>query len=176
MIEKLLSSLKRKSRKAQEEFYKRYSARMFSISYRYVINEQDAGSIVNNGFYKIFANIDKLTDVNEQQLIGWMKRIVINVALMLLRSRARYPELKNAEEEIIVDAEITDESLVLEDYYNLIKNLSNEVRTVFNLYAIDGYSHKEIAAQLDIKESSSRVYLSRARKILQEKLTTNSLV
>ncbi len=176
MIEKLLNSLRRNDRKAQQDFYEKYSVRMFSLSYRYVNNEQDAGSIVNNGFYKIFNNIDNLRDINEEKLIAWMRRIIINEALMLLRSRSRYPELKNTEEEIIVDAEVADEGLLMDDYHNLIRNLSEELRTVFNLYAIDGYSHKEIAVQLNIKESSSRVYLSRARKILQEKIATNILV
>lgn len=176
MIIKLLNSFKKNRRKTQQSFYEKYASRMFVLAYRYVHNEQDAGSIVNNGFYKIFKNIDKLSNINEEKLIAWMRRIMINEALMLLRSRAKYPEMKTAEEEVIVDVELSDEGLVLEDYHKMIRNLPNELKTVFNLYAIDGYSHKEIAKQLVIKESSSRVYLSRARKMLQEKLAINILV
>jgi RNA polymerase sigma-70 factor (ECF subfamily) len=170
MIEQLLDSVKRKQRKAQQDFYYKYSVQLFRLSHRYVNNEDDAGSIVNSSFYKIFENIDKFIYINERSLLAWMKRIVINEALIFLRAKFHYIELQNAENELIGKEGITDNHLILEDYYNLIKDLPDDLRTVFNLYAIDGFSHKEIGEQLNIKESSSRVYLTRARSILQEKL------
>jgi RNA polymerase sigma-70 factor, ECF subfamily len=170
MIVHLLDSVRRKKKKAQQEFYYKYSVQMFRLSYRYVNNEDDAGSIVNSSFFKIFNHIDKFVYINEKCLIAWMKKIVINEALIFLRGRFYFEELQNAGNKLVFKDDITDNQLILEDYYRMIKELPDDLRTVFNMYAIDGFSHKEIAEQLDIKESSSRVYLSRARKVLQDKL------
>lgn len=146
---------------------------MFRLAYRYVDNEQDAANIVNTGFYKIFSNINRFIYRNEMSLIVWMKKIITNEALFFLRQRFTYHEIEDIQSEILYSEDAPDNNLMLEDYYRLIRELPHDLRTVFNLFAIEGYSHKEIAELLDIKEASSRVYLSRARKILQEKLTKN---
>lgn len=171
MNEELLERVKRKDRKSQKEFYQQFSEQMFRLVYRYVCNEQDAGSIVNMGFYKIFEHVNEFTYQCEKSTLSWMKRIVINEALMFLRKRIIYEELKDNEAENLTAKSFPEENLMLEDYYRLIRSLPNDLRTVFNLYAIDGFSHKEIAGQLNIKEASSRVYLTRARKILQDFIT-----
>jgi RNA polymerase sigma-70 factor (ECF subfamily) len=171
MTEELIEQIKQNNRKAQEEFYKRYSVQMFRLTYRYVNNEQDAGSIVNFGFYKIFNSISRFYYHNEISFIAWMKRIVINEALSFLRQKVTYDEISDKQSDSMANENILENNLLLEDYYSLIRNLPQDLRTVFNLYAIDGYTHKEIANKLHIKESSSRVYLMRARKILQQNLT-----
>jgi len=102
-----------------------------------------------------------------------MKKIIVNEALLFLRGRFKYDEIQNTGIEAISIEDPTENNLILGDYYRLIQELPDDLRTVFNLYAIDGFSHKEISDQLNIKESSSRVYLMRARIILQEKLTKN---
>ena len=97
-----------------------------------------------------------------------MERIVINEALMFLR---KYRLHKSAETNEPADSTINpcfEEHLDSEYFYRLIRRLPGDLRTVFNMYAIDGFSHKEIARELNIKEESSRVYLTRARKILQD--------
>lgn len=171
MTEDLLKRVSNKDRKAQHEFYKLYSVRLFRLVYRYVSNEQDAGSIVNSAFYKIFNNIGDFIYTDQSGMLGWMKKITINEALMFLRQKITYTGISD---EIIKDLRITEipeDNLVLEDYYNLIRGLPEDLRTVFNMYAIEGYNHNEIALHLNISESSSRVYLMRARKLLQDYLT-----
>jgi RNA polymerase sigma factor (sigma-70 family) len=171
MTEKLLEQVKRKDRKSQQEFYQQFSVRLFRLVYRYVNNEQDAGSIVNMGFFKIFDHIREFIYQDEKSMLTWMKKIVINEALMFLRQRITYNELDESKAENIRAESLPEEHLTLEDYYQFIRKLPDDLRTVFNLYAIDGFSHKEIASQLNIKEASSRVYLTRARKMLQDYLT-----
>ena len=173
MTEELIEQIKQNNRKAQEEFYKRYSVRMFRLTYRYVNNEHDAGSIVNKGFYQIFNGINRFKYNNEISFIAWMSKIVINEALSFLRQNVSYNELDDNQSDLMTNENIPDNDLLLEDYYNLIRKLPQDLRTVFNLYAIDGYPHKEIAIKLNIKESSSRVYLMRARKILQQNLSNH---
>lgn len=173
MIEKLFFPLKQKKRKAQQEFYDRYSNQMFLLTYRYVNNEQDAGSVVNIGFFNFFSNWDKFSYINERALVSQMKKIIINEALKFLRSKIAYDDIDETKSDIFNADNISENNLLLEDYYNLIKKLPSDLRTVFNLFVIEGFSHKEIAEKLFIKESSSRVYLTRARKILQKKITLN---
>jgi len=102
-----------------------------------------------------------------------MKKIIINEALKFLRSKIAYDDIDETKSDIFNADNISENNLLLEDYYNLIKKLPSDLRTVFNLFVIEGFSHKEIAEKLFIKESSSRVYLTRARKILQKKITLN---
>ncbi|MCD4792385.1 MAG: RNA polymerase sigma factor [Bacteroidales bacterium] len=172
MTKKLLAGVKRGNRKAQKEFYDKYSVRMFKLAYRYVNNETDADSIVNYGFFKIFSNLDKFIYKEERSLIAWMKKIIINEALGFLRQNTLFSDISEIEKESVI-SNVNENNLDLETYYCIIKNLPDDYRTVFNLHAIEGYSHKEISEKLDIKTSSSRVYLTRARKLLQEKLNKN---
>jgi RNA polymerase sigma-70 factor (ECF subfamily) len=169
MSEILIHKIIQKDKKAQKEFYFRYSTQLFRLTYRYVINEQDAASIVNSGFYKIFTNISNFNYANEKSLIAWMSKIVVNEALMFLRQQAIYIDIDEVNHHFS-EENLPVEKLIAEDYYRLIRELPIDLRTVFNLFAIDGYSHREIAEKLDIKESSSRVYLTRARSILQQRL------
>lgn len=171
MTEPLIERIKQQNRRAQEAFYHRYSVQMFLLTYRYVNNEQDAGSIVNAGFHKIFESIGRFSYHNERSFIAWMKKIIINEALSFLRRKFSYSDLDDIRTEQVASMHNPESNLMLQEYYDLIRALPQDLRTVFNLYAIDGYSHKEIARELNITESSSRVYLMRARKILQQKLT-----
>lgn len=175
MTEELLEQVRRKDRKAQKEFYQRFSVQLFRLVYRYVNNEQDAESIVNIGFFKIFNHLNGFVYQGETSMLAWMKRVVINEALMFLRQHFTYCELDESKAEDLLIESLPEDHLMLEDYYQLIQKLPDDLRTVFNLYAIDGFSHKEIASQLSIKEASSRVYLTRARKMLQDYLMKNQL-
>jgi RNA polymerase sigma-70 factor (ECF subfamily) len=171
MIDKLIDRVRRNERKAQEEFYKKFANGLFRIAYRYVNNELDAADIVNMGFFKIFKSIQKFTYVSDLCTIGWMEKIVINEALMFLRRRWTYYDQNDNEIAENQTESRPDDNLLAEDYYKMIGRMPCDLRTVFNLYAIDGFTHKEIASQLGIKEESSRVYLTRARKMLQGYLT-----
>lgn len=168
ITEKLITKVRRKNLKAQKDFYHKYARIMYNVAYRYVNNEADAGSIVNYAFFKIFENIDNFSYKNERSFIAWMKKIVANEALGCLRKSIQFDEItENKIEEHII---IPENNLDLEVYYNIIKELPKDYKTVFNLYAIEGFTHDEISQSLNIKASSSRVYLTRARKILQEKI------
>jgi RNA polymerase sigma-70 factor (ECF subfamily) len=172
MPEKLIHRIIKKEKQAQEEFYKKYSPQMFRLVYRYVKNETDAGSIVNIGFFKIFSKIERINYINEISFIAWMKKIMINESLMFLRQNDHFIDIDTCFEEVPPDeVNCPDTGLLIEDYYLLIRQLPVDLRIVFNLFAIDGFSHKEIAANLNITESSSRVYLARARALLKKSLT-----
>ncbi len=172
MTEILINRIIKKEKKAQEEFYKKYSPQMFRLIYRYVKNEAEAGSILNIGFFKIFSKIERINYINEISFIAWMKKIMINESLMFLRHNDHFINIDTCSEELPLDeANCPDTGLMIEDYYFLIRQLPQDLRTIFNLFAIDGFSHKEIATELNISESSSRVYLTRARALLKRSLT-----
>jgi len=175
MTEKLLEKLKMNDRKAQQEFYNRFSVMMFRLVYRYVSNEQDAGSIVNLSFFRIFSHISGFEYSGENALYAWIKKIAVNESLMFLRRKVSFCELDDEPEGDTPDICTNENALDAEDCYRLIRKLPEDLRSVFNLHAIDGFSHKEIALQLGIKESSSRVYLTRARKFLRDYLNQKSI-
>jgi RNA polymerase sigma-70 factor (ECF subfamily) len=163
----LAKAIKRGDRKAQTLLYDRYSGLMLAICMRYLGDRMLAEDIMIQGFMKIFDKIDQFSFNGSFE--GWMKRIMVNEALMKLRS------VKNIEvdmDEVSISNFKTNEttSLEREDLMNMILSLPHGYRTVFNLYAIEGYSHAEIAKQLGISEGTSKSQLSRARALLQEKL------
>lgn len=168
MNEEILSQLKQNNIKAQYELYKKYSVMMFNIAYRYVNNEQDVGSIVNIAFYKIFKTIGSFIYYNEAGFIAWIKKIIINEALCFIRQRINYVDLDEKSSQDAFETIQPDATLNYNDYLKILLKLPDDLRAVFNMYAIDGYSHKEIAEKLNISESGSRVYLTRARKLLRD--------
>ncbi len=149
---------------AQEALYQQFSSTMFATCLRYVADETQAEEIMVGGFLKVFNNLDKYK--NEGSFEGWIRRIMINESLTVLRKRKVWLEpIENAKYQI---ADHSGSDFETEDLLKLIENLPIGYRTVFNLYAIEGYSHKEIAEMLGISESTSKSQLSRARAILQK--------
>ena len=173
MTNNYLELVRKNDRRAQNEFYEKYAGILFKISVRYTNDEQNVSEIVNIAFFKIFKNIKKFNYIDEQHLIAWMKKIVINECLIFLRKSNILKNEQSIDELNLKRNDLTESGLFLEDYLKMIKNLPVSIRTVFNMYAIDGYSHKEIAKYIKISESSSRTYLFRARKILQEIINKN---
>lgn len=170
MQKRIVDKLRRKDRKAQEYFYRTNAKAMFLICYRYLGNEEEASEIVNDGFYKVFNKIHKFRDGGMDGLMAWTRKIMVNECLQQLRRRKRiwFPddEIPETEEvsnlpEIAMDAEI---------YFDLIRQLPESQKTVFNLYVVEGYTHLEIAEVLQIPENTSRSYLMRARNELQIKI------
>ena len=174
MYDRLIEKVKKKERKAQHLLYQQFASLLFRLVYRYVTNEQDAGSIVNMAFFRIFENIGEFVYRDQNRMIAWMKKIAINESLMFLRQRFVYENIDSCFAKDLIHEDASDKNLIAEDYYQLIRKLPLDLRTVFNLYAIDGFTHSEIAERLKIKESSSRVYLSRARFLLRSYLSENS--
>lgn len=165
--DELLQGCLKRDRHAQQQLYDRYSSRMYAVCYRYVRHSMEAEDILVTAFTKIFERISQFK--GEGSFEGWIRRIVVNEALTYLRkSRSMYLEtdLEQADREPDYDA--LSDHLEAEDLLKMIEELPTGYRLVFNMYAIDGYSHKEIADQLGISENTSKSQLSRARVYLQK--------
>ncbi|MGB0932097.1 MAG: RNA polymerase sigma factor [Chitinophagales bacterium] len=176
MTEKqLITACKKGNRKAQRVLYERYAAKMFGVCRRYVHNEVDVEDTLLNAFYKIFANIH--TFQNKGSFEGWIRRIVVNEALMFLRKKKRvstlYVELSDREVEVPTAAK-AQEDLQEADILKLLDELPDGYRTIFNLYVIEGYKHREIAEMLNISINTSKSQLIKARKMLRDLLQANS--
>lgn len=155
--------------RAQRELYERLAPKMLAICYRYARTDAEAEDILQEGFVKVFVNIHKYQD--RGSLEGWIKRIMINCAIDHLRKEKAYSQQTSVNEVILGDdsADALD-NLAMEDLIGLIQNLPDGYRMVFNLYAIEGYNHAEIAQQLNISESTSRSQYTRARAMLKLKI------
>jgi RNA polymerase sigma factor (sigma-70 family) len=154
---------------AQKHLYALYSSKMYGICYRYVKDSMEAEDILVTAFTKVFDKIGQFK--NEGSFEGWIRRIVVNEALTYLRrNRSMYLETDLAQAQREPDYDALADHLEAEDLLRIIKELPTGYRIVFNLYAIDGYSHKEIAEQLGISENTSKSQLSRARTYLQKVL------
>jgi len=154
---------------AQHYLYKTFSPRMFGICLRYAPDYHTAEDLLQEGFIKVFRHLGKYR--GEGSFEGWMRRIFVNTSIEYFRKAVHiYPILDDDNHEI----DIVDNSCFVDlDYQDLLKmvqNLSPGYRTIFNLYVIEGYSHKEIAKMLEINEGTSKSQLARARLILQKKV------
>lgn len=167
-MKKLIHSLKKKKPKAQEKLFSSYADYLFRISYRYLKNREECEEVLSQSFLNIFNAIGKTDICEEVQLKAWMKRIVINQSLMSIRKNLRFsPTLELIDER--EESEITSDELLLEkDLMNMVFALPQGYRTVFSLYAIEGYKHEEIAEKLGVTIGTSKSQLSKARRILKE--------
>jgi len=168
----LIKSCLAKDKKAQKELYKKYAATMFGICLRYCKKRTEAEDILQEAFVKIYSNLKSYR--SDGSFEGWLKRITVNTALNFYKSNikrcfdASIDDMNDSEmpyTEGISNAEVSAEELL-----KIINTLADGYRVVFNLYAIEGYSHKEIAQMLNISENTSKSQLSRARSILQQKV------
>ncbi|RKX19315.1 MAG: RNA polymerase subunit sigma-70 [Candidatus Zixiibacteriota bacterium] len=168
--------------KNEKEIYFKYADEMFSLCYRYIRDIEIAEEILNNGFIKVFKNRKNFKPQGENSLKHWMKKIMINECLMYLRKKKkiRTEWIENINENQIRDFNnqfiVTNKTIEKDEIDELIQKLPVGYRTIFNLYAIDGYSHKEIAKKLKINESTSRSQLTMARKKLKEMLIKKGLI
>lgn len=154
-------------RRMQEELYRRFSAKMYAVCLRYAGNADDAQDILQDGFVKIFKNLDRFR--GEGSFEGWIRRIFVNTAIEHLRRRTYLTPIAEKEENTIPYKEKTAlDRLGEKDILKLISQLSPGYRTVFNMYVVEGYTHKEIGDLLGISEGTSKSQLARARMILQE--------
>lgn len=159
-------------RKSQKDLYEFYASKMFAICLRYTKNQMDAEDILQEGFVKLFNNLHRFR--NEGSFDGWVRRIFVNTAIEHIRKKSLNTTMGEGLENIVKDKTKT----ALDNLYekDLIKNsltLSDGYRTVFTLYAIEGFSHKEIAQQLGITESTSKSQFSRAKALLRSMLQNN---
>ena len=165
----LIERCKKRDRHAQKRIYEQYSSKLFALCCRYIKERMVAEDVLITSITKIFEKIDQFT--GEGSFEGWMKRIVVNESLTYLRkNKSMYLEMDIKAADSEPDYHKLESQLGEEDLMKLIEELPSGYRIVFNMYAIDGYSHKEIAVQLGINESTSKSQLSRARTMLQRNL------
>lgn len=167
--EALLLDCRKGKPKAQKELYTILAPKMLGVCTRYIYDRAEAEHVMIGGMVKMFEKVSQYT--GEGNFEGWVRRIMVNESLMYLRKN------KNMSLEVEVNEAIMEPNydslnnqLEAEDLLKLITELPVGYRTVFNLYAIEGYSHKEIAETLNINENTSKSQLSRARKFLQTQL------
>lgn len=169
-LDQLIYNCKKQDIKAQEQLYRLYANKLFAVCLKYSNSYQQAEDNLQDGFMTIFDKIVQYQDKGSFE--GWMKRIVINTALQKFRKQTVF-ELVN-EEQLKEPALEVDEEVVSIDYLlEIIHELPDRYRQVFNLYALDGFSHKEIAEMLQITTGTSKSNLARARIILKEKIEAN---
>jgi RNA polymerase sigma factor (sigma-70 family) len=167
--EELIKGCMRRERVAQQQLFDLYSSKMYGICFRYVRHAMEAEDIMVTAFTKIFERIHQFK--GEGSFEGWVRRVMVNEALThLRRARTMYLETELEQADREPDFSQLSDHLEAEDLMNMIQELPAGYRVVFNMYAIDGYSHKEIAEQLGISENTSKSQLSRARVYLQKML------
>lgn len=154
------------NRKSQKDLYDMYSAKMFAICLRYAKNQMDAEDILQEAFVKLFNNLHKFR--GEGSFDGWVRRIFVNTAIEHIRRKKENTVVGEGLENSVVDKHTSAlDNLYEKDLIKTAGQLSKGYQTVFNLYAIEGFSHKEIAMQLGITESTSKSQFSRAKAILR---------
>lgn len=166
-LDQLIIKCKKGNAKAQGDLYNLYSRKLFSLCLKYSRNYAEAEDSLQDAFLTIFKKVAQFN--NKGSFEGWMKRIVINTALQKYRKQGYLDVVnENQIEEITVDVDELDVSV--DFLLKIIQELPDRYRLVFNLYALDGYSHKEIAKTLAISQGTSKSNLSRARMILKERI------
>ena len=171
---KLIEGCVKKDRKSQKELYKLYYGYALRICLRYAKNKDEAVEVVNDGFMKVFTHLSRY-QVN-QSFNSWLSTIMINTAIDHYRKRIKQLEMEELNEHHQVeDRENILSNINYEDLIKLVQKLSYAYRTVFNLFAIDGYTHEEISKLLHITVGSSKSNLFKARENLKKMLTEHKV-
>lgn len=165
---RLITRAANNNRDAQEELYRKYSGKMLSVCRMYIKDLHQAEEVMLNGFFKVFKHISSFK--NDGSFEGWIRKIMIREAISFLRSKKdiEFPE-EIPETEVHSFNNINSE-IEVEHIQQLIDSLPEGYKVVFVMYAIEGYKHSEIAEILGITEGTSKSQLSKARKMLQQKL------
>lgn len=170
----IVDRCKQNDPKAQEILFNSFSKSLYGICCRYLKNRDDAEDVLQDSFIKILLNINQYR--GEGNFEGWMKRITVNTALTYLKEKQKI-KFETADKLYIVDEpeEEIDQDIKAEYILECLNELPMGYRTIFNLYLVEGFSHKEIADQLGIKEATSRSQYSKARQYLIELINKKEL-
>lgn len=172
--QELITGCRQKSRAIQGYLYKTYYSTFLKVCARYAKDMQDAEQLLNDGFLKVFTQVEHFKNAGSFE--GWMRRIMVNTCLDYLRSTALKQDMVMhvravpAEETQLSVSNVAIENMEFKEMVNIIQCLPAMTRTVFNLFVFDGFSHKEIGAQLEISEGTSHWHLHQARNTLQKKI------
>lgn len=164
----LIKGCKENNRKAQEQLYGMFYEAMVHLCLRYTKNEEDAVEVLNNGFLKVFKKIDQY-DPSKAALSTWIRSIIVHSAIDFIRvQRPPHVSMSPQYEEASPIENVAIGKIAAGELLALIRNLPATTRLVFNLYVMEGFTHKEIASILDVNDGTSRWHLSEARKILKQ--------
>jgi RNA polymerase sigma factor (sigma-70 family) len=169
-IDELIKRCKANERKAQELLYKQFASKMMGVCLRYATDRMEAEDMLQNGFIKVFQKIEDYR--GDGSFEGWIRRIMVHSSIEYYRKYHKMVQLVDFDDAGIdtsVDALATSK-LAANDLMALIRQLAPGYRIVFNLFAIEGYTHKEIAEMIGISEGASKSQLSRARSVLKEQV------
>jgi RNA polymerase sigma factor (sigma-70 family) len=157
------------NRRMQKQLYDQFSSKMYAVCLRYMSNSDDAQDVLQEGFIKVYKNLERFR--GDGSFEGWVRRIFVNTAIEQIRKKKIDVSITEKEEETIEYKTITAVDKINEkDLLKIVQELSPGYRTVFNLYIVEGFGHKEIADMMGISEGTSKSQLARARMILQEKI------
>ncbi|MBI4944794.1 MAG: RNA polymerase sigma factor [Bacteroidetes bacterium] len=170
-IEQIIEGCARMDRKAQKKLYDKYASVLLGMCVRYANNRAEAEDVLQDGFVKIFFNIKQYNGTGSFE--GWMKRIIINTAISNYRANLKHyyhMDVEDIKKTEIDETSIDTSEFSREELLKIISNLPEGFRVVFNLYAVEGYKHKEIAEMLGIDIGTSKSQYSRAKALIQKKL------
>jgi len=172
----IISGCLKGNKKAQKALYDKYSAKMLGVCLRYFRNTYEAEDALQEGFIRVFNNIDKFR--NEGSFDGWIRRIIVNTALNYYKSNLKHYYAVDYDEieEAVEDTKLSFDNLSVEFLLKVIQSLPEGYRLVFNMYEIEGYSHKEIGVMLGVSINTSKSQLMKAKRYLQNKLITKENV
>jgi RNA polymerase sigma factor (sigma-70 family) len=169
--QQIIEGCARHNRKAQQVLYDQYSRLLLGICLRYATDKAEAEDILQESFLKIFLNIKDFSGTGS--FIGWLRKVTVNTAITHYHKNLKYRYHVEIEEYVSVETGVTsfeEDFFTSEDLYMVLNELPAGYRMVFNLYAIEGYKHKEIAEILDIDMNTSKSQYSRAKAVLRDKL------
>lgn len=154
-------------RKMQYELYQRFAPKMYGVCLRYAANAEEAEDVLQEGFIKVYRKLSSFR--SEGSFEGWIRRIFVNTAIEQFRRKSYLQPITEREEATVEGKYLSVlDNLAERDIIGLVQQLSPGYRTVFNMYVVEGYTHKEIAEMLGISEGTSKSQLSRAKLILQD--------
>ncbi|MGZ8538907.1 MAG: RNA polymerase sigma factor [Flavisolibacter sp.] len=162
----LIEGCLRGERKMQHELYQRYAPKMYGVCLRYAGNAEEAEDILQEGFIKVFNKMSSYR--GDGSFEGWIRRVFVNTAIEHFRKKTYLQPITETEENTIEGKYLSVlDHLAEKDIIQLVQQLSPGYRTVFNMYVVEGYTHRQIAEILEISEGTSKSQLSRAKIILQ---------
>lgn len=174
--ELMLAGCLRNNAASQEALYNRFSPRMLGVCYRFAKNREDAEDMLQEGFIKVFTQMHQYR--NEGALEGWIRRIVVHTCINILKKNKKFAESVDIihANSVHIKEDMIPSIMQAKQVVECIRMLPLGYRTVLNLYAIEGFSHKEIAQLLDIEESTSRSQYTRAKAMLEEILMRKKII
>jgi len=174
--ELMLAGCLRNNAAAQEALYTRFSPRMLGVCYRFAKNREDAEDMLQEGFIKVFTQMHQYR--NEGALEGWIRRIVVHTCINIVKKNKKFADSVDIihASSVHVKEDMIPSIMQAKQVVDCIRMLPLGYRTVLNLYAIEGFSHKEIAHLLDIEESTSRSQYTRAKAMLEEILVKKKII